>query len=101
MALLLLCVFLGPHGLLTGFVLHIFGSSPLLTERGGFDLDGTPVHYQVFSLQFPPGREPKWLTRFVCRYALDLLPLITSGLRGWLSPAAVGRLWWSLPRGRV
>ncbi|NBV23453.1 MAG: hypothetical protein EBS05_16230 [Proteobacteria bacterium] len=98
LVLLLLCVFLVPYGLLTGLVLHIFGSRPLLTERGGFDLDGTPVRYQVFSLQFPSGRQPKWLTRFVCRYTLDLLPLLTSGLRGWLSPTAVGRLWWSLPR---
>lgn len=94
--LVLFCaaIYLLPICLLTGLVLALFGSRPLLVERGTFDLDGTPVRYQVFSLRFPSGREPKWLADFIRQYRLDWLPAITSGLRGWLSPAAVGRLCW-------
>lgn len=88
-----LAYFLLPVGLCTGLVLTLFGSRPLLIERGTFDSDGTPVRYQIFSLRFPARREPKWLTGFICQYRFDWLPSLTSGLRGWLSPAAVGKLW--------
>ena len=92
LVLFYISVSLLPMCLLTGLVLALFGSRPLLVERGTYDLDGTPVRYQVFSLRFPSGREPRWLTDFIRQYTLDWFPSLTSGLRGWLSPAAVGRL---------
>ena len=96
--LLGLAYFLLPVCLFTGLVLAMFGSRPLLIERGTFDSDGTPVRYQVFSLRFPPGREPGWLTEFIRQHNLDWLPSLTSGLRGWLSPTSVGRIWSPLLR---
>jgi hypothetical protein len=92
LALVGLAVYLLPIALLTGPVLTLFGSRPLLVERGTFDVDGTPVRYQVFSLQFSPGRELMWLPDFIRQHHLDWLPAIGSGLRGWLSPVAVIRM---------
>lgn len=93
LALLCLSLAILPVWLLVGVILGLRGSRPLFSERGTFDLDGTPVRYQVFSLEFRPGQESPWLINFLNLYGLDLLPSLGSGLRGWLSPKAVARLW--------
>lgn len=87
------CVFMSPTTLLVALALSAAGSRPLLTERETFDSNGVPVRYQVFSLQFSPEASRDWLTSFLTRHFLNLLPSLFSGLRGWLPPEAVWRLW--------
>jgi len=92
LGLLSFTILFAPTCLAVGCLLASFGSRPLLEERGAFDLDGTPVRYEVFSLS-RSSNQPKWLVTFIRRYNLDLLPSLASGERGRLSPAAVARLW--------
>lgn len=94
LVLLVTAIHMWPTCVITGLVLVMFGNRPLLIERGIFDSDGTPVRYQTFSLQFSPGREHQWLVDFIRQYNFEGLPAIYSGLRGWVSPAAVGRICW-------
>jgi hypothetical protein len=91
--LVIVLVHIWPVCLFTGLMLAALGSRPLLSERGAFDCDGTPVRYQVFSLEFPQRGQSFWFAEFARRHSLDLTPSLLSGVRGWLSPAAVGRLW--------
>lgn len=91
--LVVVWIFMLPSCLLTGAALAALGSKPLIEERGTFDFDGTPVRYQVFSLKFPERSRSTWIVDFARLYSLQLLPSLFSGLRGWLSPAAVARLW--------
>lgn len=100
LGLLCLCLTILPVWLFVVVVLGLHGSRPLLSERGTFDMDGTPVRYQVFSLQFAPLQESPGLVNLLRLYGLDLLPALGSGLRGWLSPNAVARLWFPAGRSR-
>ena len=92
LGLLSFTILFAPIGLASGCLPASFGSPPLLEERGAFDLDGTPVSNEIYSLS-RSSKQPKWLVTFIRRYNLDLLPSLASGVRGRLSPAAVARLW--------